>query len=67
MRALMYDRYGNESVLQLRDLPAPAPAPDEVQVRVSVARTIPLEDVAAAQRDMADGKVYGKLCVRVAP
>jgi NADPH:quinone reductase-like Zn-dependent oxidoreductase len=32
-----------------------------------VARTIPLEDVAAAQRDMADGKVHGKVCVRVAP
>lgn len=43
MRALMYDRYGDESVLQLRDAPEPAPAPDEVQVRVSVASLNPVD------------------------
>jgi NADPH:quinone reductase-like Zn-dependent oxidoreductase len=39
----MYDRYGDESVLQLRDTPEPAPAPDEVQVRVSVASLNPVD------------------------
>jgi NADPH:quinone reductase-like Zn-dependent oxidoreductase len=31
-----------------------------------IARTVRLEDVAAAQRDMKDGKVSGKICVRIA-
>jgi len=35
-------------------------------LRPHIARTIGLEDVAAAQRDMKDGKVHGKVCVRVA-
>jgi NADPH:quinone reductase-like Zn-dependent oxidoreductase len=43
MRCVTYDRYGDESVLALRDLPAPAPAPDEVQVRVSVASLNPVD------------------------
>jgi len=43
MRALTYDRYGDESVLRLRDTPEPAPAPDEVQVRVSVASLNPID------------------------
>jgi NADPH:quinone reductase-like Zn-dependent oxidoreductase len=39
----MYDRYGDESVLALRDVPEPAPAPGEVQVRVSVASLNPVD------------------------
>jgi NADPH:quinone reductase-like Zn-dependent oxidoreductase len=35
-------------------------------LRPRIARTVALEDVAAAQRDMKDGKVGGKVCVRVA-
>jgi NADPH:quinone reductase-like Zn-dependent oxidoreductase len=35
-------------------------------LRPRIARTVGLEDVAAAQRDMKDGKVSGKVCVRVA-
>jgi NADPH:quinone reductase-like Zn-dependent oxidoreductase len=34
-------------------------------LRPRIARTVGLEDVAAAQRDMQDGKVSGKVCVRV--
>ena len=43
MRCVQYDRYGDESVLELRDIPAPTPAPDEVQVRVSVASLNPVD------------------------
>jgi len=34
-------------------------------LRPRIARTVGLEGVAAAQRDMQDGKVSGKVCVRV--
>ena len=43
MRALMYDRYGDESVLQLRELPLPAPAAGQVQVKVSNASLNPVD------------------------
>lgn len=43
MRAVMYHRYGDESVLALRDIPVPEPAPGEVQVRVSVASLNPVD------------------------
>jgi NADPH:quinone reductase-like Zn-dependent oxidoreductase len=43
MRCVLYERYGDESVLALRDVPAPAPAPDEVQVRVSMASLNPVD------------------------
>lgn len=39
----MYDRYGDESVLALRDISEPVPAPGEVQVRVSVASLNPVD------------------------
>jgi NADPH:quinone reductase-like Zn-dependent oxidoreductase len=35
-------------------------------LRPHIARTVRLEDVAAAQRDMKDGKVHGKIYVRIA-
>jgi len=35
-------------------------------LRPRIARTIGLEDVAAAQRDMKGGRVSGKVCVRIA-
>ena len=43
MRALMFDRYGDESVLQLRELPVPLPAMNEVQVKVTVAALNPVD------------------------
>jgi NADPH:quinone reductase-like Zn-dependent oxidoreductase len=43
MRCVQYDRYGDESVLALGDIPAPAPAPHQVQVRVSVASLNPVD------------------------
>lgn len=43
MRAVMFDRYGDETVLAVRDIPEPAPAPGEVQVRVSVASLNPVD------------------------
>lgn len=43
MRCVMYDRFGDESVLALRDIPEPAPGPGEVQVRVSVASLNPVD------------------------
>ena len=32
-----------------------------------IARTVELEGVVAAQRDLADGKVHGKVCVQIGP
>ncbi len=43
MRALMYDRYGDESVLQLRDVQVPAPALGQVQVKVHCASLNPVD------------------------
>jgi NADPH:quinone reductase-like Zn-dependent oxidoreductase len=43
MRALMYDRFGDESVLALREIPDPGPAAHEVQVRVRVASLNPVD------------------------
>jgi NADPH:quinone reductase-like Zn-dependent oxidoreductase len=43
MRCVMYDRYGDETVLALRDIAEPAPAPGEVQVRVGVASLNPVD------------------------
>jgi len=43
VRCVRYDRYGDESVLALRDIPEPAPGPGEVQVRVSVASLNPVD------------------------
>jgi len=43
MRCVMYERFGDESVLGLREIPAPAPGPGEVQVRVSVASLNPVD------------------------
>ena len=43
MRALMFDRYGDESVLQLRELPVPLPTMNEVQVKVTVAALNPID------------------------
>ena len=43
MRCVMYERFGDESVLGLREIPAPAPGPGEVQVRVSVASLNPID------------------------
>lgn len=43
MRALMYDRYGDESVLQLREVPVPAPGAGQVQVKVTRASLNPVD------------------------
>ena len=43
MRALMFDRYGDESVLRLRELPVPLPGANEVQVKVTVAALNPID------------------------
>jgi NADPH:quinone reductase-like Zn-dependent oxidoreductase len=43
MRCVMYDRYGDESVLALRDIAEPPPGPGEVQVRVAVASLNPVD------------------------
>ncbi len=43
MRALIYDRYGDESVLQLREVPLPAPVAGQVQVRVNRASLNPVD------------------------
>jgi NADPH:quinone reductase-like Zn-dependent oxidoreductase len=39
----MYSRYGDESVLQLRDVPLPAPAAGQVQVKVHCASLNPVD------------------------
>ncbi|MGH8688812.1 MAG: NAD(P)-dependent alcohol dehydrogenase [Burkholderiales bacterium] len=43
MRAVLYERFGDESVLQLREIPVPVPGAGEVQVRVSVASLNPID------------------------
>ena len=43
MRAVMFDRYGDESVLGLRDIAVPDPGANEVQVRVHVASLNPVD------------------------
>ena len=43
MRAVMFDDYGDDTVLQLREIPAPLPGPGEVQVQVTVASLNPVD------------------------
>lgn len=43
MRCVQYDRFGDESVLQVREVPEPQPADGEVQVRVTVASLNPVD------------------------
>lgn len=43
MRCVLYERFGDESVLQLRDLPEPRPGAGEVQVRVAVTSLNPVD------------------------
>lgn len=43
MRAVMFDRYGDESVLSVRDIAIPVPGPHEVQVKVLVASLNPVD------------------------
>jgi NADPH:quinone reductase-like Zn-dependent oxidoreductase len=43
VRCVQYERFGDESVLQVRDAPAPQPAPGQVQVRISVASLNPVD------------------------
>jgi NADPH:quinone reductase-like Zn-dependent oxidoreductase len=43
MRCVQYERFGDESVLQVRDVTEPQPADSEVQVRVTVASLNPVD------------------------
>ena len=43
MQAVMFDRYGDESVLVLREIAEPMPERNEVQVRVAVASLNPVD------------------------
>jgi Zn-dependent alcohol dehydrogenase/putative hemolysin len=43
MRAVMFDRYGDESVLGVREIAVPDPGANEVQVRVHVASLNPVD------------------------
>ena len=43
MRALMYDRYGDESVLKLREVEVPAPGAGQAQVKVTFASLNPVD------------------------
>ena len=43
MRAVMYDHFGDESVLSVREVPAPQPARGQVQVRVRMASLNPVD------------------------
>ena len=43
MRAVMFDRYGDESVLSVREIAIPVPGPNEVQVKVQVASLNPVD------------------------
>jgi NADPH:quinone reductase-like Zn-dependent oxidoreductase len=43
MKAVVYDRFGDESVLAVQDLPEPMPLPHEVQVQVACASLNPVD------------------------
>jgi len=43
MQAVMYERFGDESVLSVREIPAPTPGRGEVQVKVHVASLNPID------------------------
>lgn len=43
MRCVQYERFGDESVLQVRDVPAPQPAAGQVLVRVAFASLNPVD------------------------
>jgi NADPH:quinone reductase-like Zn-dependent oxidoreductase len=43
MQAVMYDHFGDESVLSVREVPVPQPARGEVQVRVRMAGLNPID------------------------
>lgn len=43
MQAVVYDKFGDESVLSVREILAPRPASDQVQVRVRMAGLNPLD------------------------
>ena len=43
MRCVSYERFGDESVLAVREVPAPSPGPGEVQVRVAFASLNPID------------------------
>ncbi|HSG74551.1 MAG TPA: NAD(P)-dependent alcohol dehydrogenase [Burkholderiales bacterium] len=43
MRCVQYERFGDESVLQVREVPAPLPAAGQVQVRVAFASLNPVD------------------------
>jgi NADPH:quinone reductase-like Zn-dependent oxidoreductase len=43
MQAVVYDRFGDDSVLSVRELPAPQPARGQVQVRVRMASLNPVD------------------------
>lgn len=43
MQAVMYDHFGDESVLSMREVPVPQPGSGQVQVRVNVASLNPVD------------------------
>jgi NADPH:quinone reductase-like Zn-dependent oxidoreductase len=43
MKAVTFDRYGDESVLRVDDIPAPTPGADELQIQVLVASLNPVD------------------------
>jgi NADPH:quinone reductase len=59
MRALHFDRFGNVSVLQIKEVPVPIPAPGEVLVKVHAASINP-SDVKNVQ-----GKMEGTILPRI--
>ena len=43
MRAALFDRYGTNEVVEVKDIPVPVPGPDEVLVRVHAASVNPVD------------------------
>ena len=54
MRAIVYERYGSPSVLELREVPTPVPASNEVLIRVH-ATTVSSADWRARSLAMPPG------------
>ena len=61
MRALVFDRYGAQDVLCLRDVPVPQPQDREVLIRVGCAGVNPADSKARSGQSARPGYRVGSL------
>lgn len=62
MKAVVFDRYGGNEVLQVRDAPIPSPGPDDVLIRVHAAGVNPVDwKVRYGQARIFTGTTFPKI------